>query len=304
MQKNHKPQGFAIVTHGGVGEPLAYTDGCARAARGGHDKFRETGDPLDAAVAAVTVFEEDERFNAGTGSVLGLDGATIEMDASIMDTRGRLGAVATVRNVRNPVVLARAVADTPHVLLAGEGAERFARAIGLPPSRPILERQREKHRKLLEELAGSVPVMPGIDNRLFERFWNYKTPLQLPASKSCDTVGAVVRAPDGHFAVAGSTGGSSPSLLGRVGDTAIVGAGFYAGTAGAVAATGIGEHIVRHMLARAVYGWIEEGMPLQQALQRGIALFDKDVDVGLIAVSRHEAGACANKNMPTARIEE
>ena len=304
MQKTHKPQGFAIVTHGGAGEPLAFTDGCEHAARSGRDKFFETGDPLDAAVEAVKALEEDERFNAGTGSVLCLDGATIEMDASIMDTRGRLGAIAAVRDVRNPVALARAVADTPHVLLAGEGAERFARAMGLPHARPILDSQREKHRKLLEELAGSVPVMPGVDNRMFERFWNYKTPLQLPASKSCDTVGAVVRAPDGHFAVAGSTGGSSPSLLGRVGDTAIVGAGFYAGTAGAVAATGIGEHIVRHMLARTVYGWIEDGMPLQQALQRGIDLFDKDVDVGLIAVTRLEAGSCSNKDMPTARIEE
>lgn len=304
MQKIHKRQGFAIVTHGGAGEPLDLADGCEHAARSGRDKFFETGDPLDAAVAAVKALEEDERFNAGTGSVLCLDGATIEMDASIMDTRGRLGAIAAVRDVRNPVVLARAVADTPHVLLAGEGAERFARAIGLPPSRPITDAQREKHRKLLEELAGSVPVMPGIDNRLFERFWNYKTPLQLPASKSCDTVGVVVRAPDGHFAVAGSTGGSSPSLLGRVGDTAIVGAGFYAGTAGAVAATGIGEHIVRHMLARTVYGWLEAGMPLQQALQRGVDLFDKDVDIGLIAVTRLEAGSCSNKNMPTARIEE
>ncbi|HBZ08198.1 MAG TPA: L-asparaginase, partial [Massilia sp.] len=112
MQKNHKPQGFAIVTHGGAGEPLEFADGCANAARSGRARFLETGDPLDAAVAAVLVFEEDERFNAGTGSVLCLDGATIEMDASIMDTRGRLGAIAGVRDVRNPILLARAVADT------------------------------------------------------------------------------------------------------------------------------------------------------------------------------------------------
>ena len=300
----HKEQGFAIVTHGGAGEPLDYSDGCERAAQRGHEMIIETGDALEAAIAAVIVFEEDERFNAGTGAVLCLDGATIEMDASIMDTRGRLGAVAAVRDVRNPVLLARAISDTPHVLLAGEGAERFARAIGLPQGKPISEDQREKHRKLLCELAGSVPVMPGVGNRLFDRFWNYKTPLQLPPSKACDTVGAVVRTPDGHFAVAGSTGGSAPSLLGRVGDTAIVGAGFYAGTHGAIAATGIGEHIVRHMLARTVYGWIEAGMPLQQALQRGIDLFDKNVDIGLIAVTKTEARACSNKTMPTATIED
>ncbi|MET0980883.1 MAG: isoaspartyl peptidase/L-asparaginase [Telluria sp.] len=233
--------GFAIVTHGGAGEPLEFSDGCELAARRGRENMLETGDALDAAIAAVLVFEEDDRFNAGTGSVLCLDGATIEMDASIMDTRGRLGAVAAVRDVRNPILLARAVADTPHVLLAGEGAERFARAMGLERSQPIRDSQRDKHNKVLKELAGSVPMMPGIDNRLFERFWNYKTPLQLPPSAAHDTVGAMVRGPDGHFAVAGSTGGSAPSLLGRVGDTPIIGSGFYAGPLGAIAATGIGD---------------------------------------------------------------
>ena len=304
MQKNHKPQGFAIVTHGGAGEPLEFTDGCEAAARRGQEKFRETGDALDAAIAAVVVLEEDERFNAGTGSVLCLDGATIEMDASIMDTRGMLGAIAGVRDVRNPVLLARAVADTPHVLLMGEGADRLARALGLEPARPIRDSQREKHQKLLKELAGSVPLMPGIDNRMFERFWNYKTPLRLPEGAAHDTVGAVVRTPDGHFAVAGSTGGSAPSLLGRVGDTAIVGSGFYAGPLGAVAATGVGEHIVRHMLARTVYGYIEQGMPLQQALQRGIDLIDKDADTGLIAVTKTEAASCSNTHMPIGKIVE
>ncbi|MFC4931656.1 isoaspartyl peptidase/L-asparaginase [Massilia sp. GCM10023247] len=297
-------EGFAIVTHGGAGEPLDLADGCERAARRGRDKMRETGDALDAAIAAVLVFEEDERFNAGTGSVLCLDGATIEMDASIMDTRGRLGAVAGVRDVRNPILLARAVADTPHVLLAGEGADRLARALGLEPARPIRASQRDKHARVLKELAGSVPMMPGIDNRMFERFWNYKTPLQLPPSAAHDTVGAVVRGPDGHFAVAGSTGGSAPSLLGRVGDTPIIGSGFYAGPLGAVAATGIGEHIIRHLLARTVYGWIEQGVPLQQALQRGIDLIDKDADTGLIAVTRTEAASCSNTHMPTGIIEE
>ena len=301
---SNKLNGFAIVTHGGAGESLDLTDGCERAAWRGREVILGSGDALDAAIAAVLVFEEDERFNAGTGSVLCLDGGTIEMDASIMDTRGRLGAVAGVRDVRNPILLARAVADTPHVLLAGEGAGRLARSLGLEPARPISARQREKHEKVLKELAGSVPMMPGIDNRMFERFWNYKTPLQLPPSAAHDTVGAVVRGPDGHFAVAGSTGGSAPSLLGRVGDTAIMGSGFYAGPLGAIAATGVGEHIVRHMLARTVYGNLEQGMPLQQALQRGIDLIDEDVDTGLIGVTKTEAASCSNTHMPTGTIEK
>ena len=301
---SNNEHGFAIVTHGGAGEPVEFTDGCEKAAEAGHAKFNETGDALDAAIAAVMVLEEDERFNAGTGAVLCLDGATVEMDASIMDTRGRLGAIAGVRDVRNPILLARAVADTPHVLLVGEGTDRLARALGLERAQPIRASQREKHEKLLKQLAGPEPVMPGIDNREFERFWNYTSALQLPPAASHDTVGAVVRGHDGHFAVAGSTGGSAPSLLGRVGDTAIMGSGFYAGPLGAIAATGVGEHIVRHMLARTVYGWIEQGMPLQQALQRAIDLIDKEVVTGLIAVTKTEAASCSNTHMPTGKIEK
>ncbi|MGZ5202624.1 MAG: isoaspartyl peptidase/L-asparaginase, partial [Telluria sp.] len=168
----------------------------------------------------------------------------------------------------------------------------------------ISARQRAAHRKLLAQMAGSVPAMPGVDNRLFERFWNYNTPLHLPKGAACDTVGAVVRDSDGNFAVAGSTGGSAPSLLGRVGDTPIVGAGFYAGPEGAVAATGIGEQIIRHLLARTVYQWIADGVPLAQALQRGVDLIDKKFEIGLIAVSRREAGSCSNQGMPTAQIGE
>ncbi|MGJ9416351.1 isoaspartyl peptidase/L-asparaginase [Massilia sp. CMS3.1] len=300
----NKEHGFAIVTHGGAGEPLELSDGCEQAAEAGHAKFKQTADALEAAIAAVLVLEEDERFNAGTGSVLCLDGETVEMDASIMDTRARLGAIACVRDVRNPILLARAVADTPHVLLCGEGAGRLARALGLERAQPIRDSQVDKHQTLLKELAASVPVMPGIDNRMFERFWNYQTPLQLPTSAAHDTVGAVVRGVDGHFAVAASTGGSAPSLLGRVGDTPIMGSGFYAGPLGAIAATGVGEHIVRQMLARTVYGWLEQGMPLQQALQRGIDLIDKDVVTGLIAVTKSEAAACSNTHMPTGKIVE
>jgi L-asparaginase / beta-aspartyl-peptidase len=297
-------QGYAIVVHGGAGSPRDYDDGCQHAAERAAEELNIGADALDAAIAAVAAMEDDGRFNAGTGSVLCLDGATVEMDASIMDTKGRLGAVACVQGVRNPVLLARAVADTPHWLLAGDGANRFAAAIRHPVHTEISQRQRDAHAKVVKELAGALPAMPGIDPqaKAFLRFWNYQTPLDLPENAACDTVGAVVRAPDGHFAVALSTGGSAPSLLGRVGDTPIIGSGFYAGPAGAVAATGIGEQIVRHLLARTVYGWIEDGMPLQQALERGIELFDAAVPVGLIAVSRTEAGAFSNRDMPQARI--
>jgi beta-aspartyl-peptidase (threonine type) len=299
---NTQQGGYAIVLHGGAGSPRDYDDGCQRAAQAAAGELAISGDALEAAMAAVTTMEDDGRFNAGSGAVLCLDGATVEMDASVMDTRGRLGAVACVQGVKNPVLLARAVADSPHWLLAGEGAKRFADAIRHPTHTAISEHQRQAHQQVLKELAGSVPAMPGVDNGAFLRFWNYQSPVNLPEHMACDTVGAVGRAPDGHFGVAVSTGGSAPSLLGRVGDSPIIGSGFYAGALGAVAATGIGEQIVRHLLARTVYGWIEDGMPLGQALKRGIDLFDPAIAVGLIAVSKTEAAVHANRDMPQATI--
>src|SRR5690606_9739570 len=156
-----KPQqAGAVVVHGGAGASRENEDGCVLAARRALAQLEVNGDALDAAIAAVTALEDDGRFNAGSGSVLGLDGATVEMDASIMDTRGRVGAIACVQSVGNPVQLARAVADTPHWLLAGEGALRFARAIGMPQGAPVSERQRLEHRKIMAQLAGSVPAMP------------------------------------------------------------------------------------------------------------------------------------------------
>lgn len=296
--------GWAVVVHGGVGAQLEYRDGCERAAQRALARLREGGEALDAAVSAVVVLEDDGRFNAGSGAGLNLDGATVEMDASIMDTRGRLGVVAAVRDVKNPVLLARSVAETPHCILVGEGADRLARGLGLSRHPGPGPKQRADHARVLSRLAGSMPAMPGVDKNEFARFWNYNKPLDLPRGASCDTVGAVVRDADGNFAVAGSTGGSMPALLGRVGDTAVMGAGFYAGPEGAVAATGIGEHIIRHELARKVYQWIAEGMPLRQALQCGIDLFDKKVEAGLIAVSRHEAGSCSNHDMPQSTMTQ
>lgn len=288
MSNNCK--GPAIVAHGGAGGTKSWEDGCRQAAEAGMQALAMGGEALHAVVAAVVVLEDDGRFNAGSGSELGLDGVTIEMDASIMDTRGRLGAVACIGKVKNPVLVARAVADTPHCLMAGEGALRLARKLGHEPFYSVTDAARKNHADMLRKLESGQPAMPGVPNEDFKRYWNY----------ACDTVGAVARDADGHFAVAGSTGGSAPALLGRVGDTAVVGSGYYAGPHGAIAATGVGEHIMRHMLAREVYQWIAEGMPLAQALQRGVDLIDKKVDIGLIGVTRTEEGACSNRDMPYA----
>ncbi|WP_249222660.1 isoaspartyl peptidase/L-asparaginase [Noviherbaspirillum sp. L7-7A] len=287
---------MAVIVHGGAGAPSLYADGCVRAAHAAIAAMRD-GDALDGAIAAVVTMEDDGRFNAGSGSVLGLDGVTVEMDAAVMDTRGRLGAVACLQAIRNPVRVARAVADTPHWLLAGDGARRFAAQVSLQQPHVISDHARRRHQQHRERMAKSSPALPGVDNEAFSKYWNY------PMPQGGDTVGAVTRDAQGHFAVAGSTGGTTPALLGRVGDTPIIGSGFYAGPHGAVAATGIGEQIVRHLLAHTVYSWIAEGMPLKKALSRAIDYFPEEVDIGLIAVSRTEAGSKSNRDMPTDYLE-
>lgn len=297
----------AVVVHGGAGAGRELDDGCARAADAACSALAGGGEALAAAIAAVLVLENDERFNAGHGASLGLDGVTIEMDACVMDTRGRLGAVAGLRSVKNPVLVARQIADTPHCLLAGEGALRFARLMGHAPFDHVTEKARGQQREMLKKLSSDEPAMPGERNEDFARYWNYAgAPPFAPggaggSGASCrDTVGAVVRDRDGQFAVAGSTGGSAPSLLGRVGDTPIVGSGFFAGPAGAVAATGVGEYIMRTTLAMTVYRLIEQGIDLHQAMRQGLQGIPSNVDVGVIAVSRTQAGAYSNAAMPQA----
>lgn len=297
----------AIVVHGGAGSARAADDGCERAAQQGLALLRQGGAALDAVVAAVVALEDDERFNAGTGSELSLDGATIEMDAAVMDTSGRLGAVAALRGVRNPVLVARAVADTPHHFLCGEGALLFARRLGHAEHDPLTDKARRHHAELLDKLRSAQQAMPGCSNEDFARFWNYEVPWTLRAEPAgqgagpgCDTVGAVARDAGGGFAVAGSTGGATPALLGRVGDTPLIGSGFYAGKLGAIACTGIGEHILRKLLAREVYQWIADGMALGAALQRGIDLFDPQIDIGLIGVTATETAARSNRDMARA----
>lgn len=296
------PPRLMIAVHGGVGNSPANLDGCLNAAERGMIKLREGGDALEGALAAAVALEDDGRFNAGSGSSLRMDGETIEMDAAVMDTRGRLGAVAALQRVKNPILVAREVAETPHWLMVGEGAEAFARVMGFEDYYHVTERARRIHAKVMEALAGGEEYDFQDEWREFDykRHWNFKKRWQeVVQLHGSSTIGAVAMDSEGHFAVCNSTGGSSPMLYGRVGDTPIIGCGYYAGAQGAIAATGIGEYIVQHMLCRTVYGWIEAGMPLQEALDHGVALFPNEIDIGLIAVTRDGAAASDNRQMPS-----
>jgi beta-aspartyl-peptidase (threonine type) len=136
---------------------------------------------------------------------------------------------------------------------------------------------------------------------LVRSLWNYALPWQEAVDRAGHgTVGAVARDAQGRFAVAVSTGGSPPSLLGRVADTPLVGCGFYAGPHAAIACSGIGEHVVRNMLAVTVYRWIEAGMPLREALERGMDLLPEGLQIGLIGIDRAATHVAARKPMASA----
>ncbi|MBI3292385.1 MAG: isoaspartyl peptidase/L-asparaginase [Elusimicrobia bacterium] len=258
----------AIIAHGGVGSPPEYRDGCVKAVERGMEILTQGGEALEAVVQAVAMLEEDGRFNAGRGSVLRLDGETIEMDASVMDAEGRIGAVAAIRGTPHPVLVARKLLETPHILLAGEGATRFAGQHGL-----------------------SGTVQPSQEAR--RRFQEWQRRRGQPTS----TVGAVARDRQGRFAVASSTGGSNVMLLGRVGDTPLVGCGFYAGAAGAVAVTGIGEAIIKRMVAKAVYDGLAAGRGVQAAAQGVMKQFPQEIPLGIIALDVTHGTVVANRPM-------
>jgi beta-aspartyl-peptidase (threonine type) len=224
-----------ILAHGGAGAHP--TEGIQQRRAGmrvaieaGWAVLANGGRALDAVEATVRVLEDDPQFNAGRGSVLTSEG-TVELDASIMDgDRLACGAVAAVTRVANPITLARRVLETDrHVLLVGPGADAFATTAGLPtcdPASLVTEAQRRR--------LGAKGVAPG-------------------------TVGAVALDRHGTLAAGTSTGGTSGKMPGRVGDSALIGAGTYAdSTVGAVSCTGDGEAIVRVVLARRALHYVKE----------------------------------------------
>jgi isoaspartyl peptidase/L-asparaginase-like protein (Ntn-hydrolase superfamily) len=292
---------LAVLTHGGAGASAAFSDGPERAAKRALALLAQGEGALRAALEAAIDLEDDPRFNAGTGSNLRLDGATIEMDASVMTSDGRSGAVANLAGVKNPVLVAAEVrARTPHLLLAGEGALRFARRLGFAAYDPATERAKEKLAwakrglKGLEDDDEEFGKWRGVD---LKSLWNFEKD---PDECLGDTIGALARDASGNFAAAASTGGTLVMLRGRIGDTPLIGCGLYAGPAGAVTATGVGEEIARRFLSKTVYDWIAAGVPAQEAAERGIALFPQEIGVGILALSATSEGRASNRDMPSA----
>ena len=288
---------YGVVVHGGVGSPTRFSDGCKKACTSAFELLKRGSSALDAVVEAARMLEDDGRFNAGSGSTLRLDGKTIEMDAGLMDSQGHLGIVISVRNVRNPILLAHALMQTPHVALAGEGADLFAIRQGLQPFNSPSRHSRERHRILLGMIkkGGLEKHDPRWEDCDLRSLWNFEVPYD--DVLGTDTIGAVALDRDGNFAVANSTGGASPMLLGRVGDSPMIGCGFYAGPAAAVACTGIGEEIIKKMLARAVYDLITDNEEVRGACRKAIRPFPGKTLVGIIAISTGGCAVVSNRQM-------
>lgn len=256
---------YALVVHGGAGadpaqmEPEEIEGVKARinsVLQLGLEHLKSGKSALSVVEEAVRSLEDDAWFNAGRGAALNSEGEA-ELDAAIMDGSNlRCGGVADVRRCKNPITLARWVMEkTPHVLLVGPGADRFAQASGLEivdPEYFITERARRALRK------------------------------------KQGTVGCVALDRQGHLAAATSTGGLTNKRPGRVGDSPIVGAGTFADDRScAVSGTGVGEEFIRHQVASQISWRIRlNRVSLQEAVKQTFADGLPDDVGGVIAVNR------------------
>ena len=273
---------IALIAHGGAGNwrPGSEQDaieGMKAAAEKGRGILRAGGTALDAVCATVVLLEDNPIFNAGTGAVLNFDGFC-ELDACVMEGReSRLGSVAALQRVRNPILVARKVMEeTDHVMLAGDGAQRFARVMGFPDYDPVTPARKadwQDKRDRLDQVLGKHSLR-------MRRF------LKEHPEYAGGTVGAAAVDANGVLAAATSTGGVTMKLVGRVGDSPLPGAGNYASQHIAASATGTGEYVMRSLAARAISERVERGATLASAVKEVLDRLgrDFDADVGIVAV--------------------
>jgi len=244
-----KPSKPVIIVHGGAGDwpPELHKqglNGVRVAADRGFRVLSRGGSALDAVQAAIVVMEDNPVFNAGRGSSLNLAGE-VENDAAIMDGSSVRGAgVALLRGIENPIEAARIVLErTDHVLIAGPAAREIAVTSGLEKADLRTRNRVKAWKKGLRDLKSQKLLYLSRTNpEIIKHF--------LP--KTSDTVGALALDNNGNLAAACSTGGVSLKLPGRIGDSAILGAGLYADNrTGAATATGIGEQAMRLVISKA-----------------------------------------------------
>jgi beta-aspartyl-peptidase (threonine type) len=276
-----------IAIHGGAGaitraqlsqeQERRYIEALSSIVETGQRMLEAGESALDVVTEAVRLLEECPLFNAGIGAVFTRD-ETHELDACVMDgITLKAGAVAGVSHLRNPVLAARLVMEqSPHVLLVGEGAEKFAFEHGMEAVSSDIFSTPERYQQLLAARSAG-------ETRL-----DHAAPLD--ESTKTGTVGAVALDKAGNLAAATSTGGMTNKLPGRVGDSPLPGAGCYANNASvAVSCTGTGEVFIRTLAAYDIAALMDYGgLSLAEACERVVMekLPALEGSGGLIAVDR------------------
>ncbi|XP_028144977.2 probable isoaspartyl peptidase/L-asparaginase GA20639 [Diabrotica virgifera virgifera] len=282
-----------IIIHGGADDVpdsmvVPRIEGVKTACNAGYNALiQPNATALDAIEAAINSMEADEMFNSGFGSVLNEEG-DIEMDAAVMVGENlSTGGLTVVKEILHPISLARQVMEkTPHVLLAGEGAGRFADSIKMP---------RVPTSQLLTSFAVS-------DLEQFKKS-RVRRPCKYP--ERCDTVGAVAIDRNGHIAAGTSTGGLTGKMVGRSSDSSKVGCGLYADDRyGGVSVTGHGESIVKVCLSFNIINNMKLGMPPQEAAQTSvnevINKFNKQTGAVVLSKNGDMGVFCRSERMPWA----
>ena len=251
--------GAGTITRGSMSPEMEkdYRETMEKALRAGHAVLARGGVSLDAVEAGIRILEDSPLFNAGKGAVFTHDGKN-EMDAAIMDGHGlRAGSVAGVTIIRNPILAARAVMDkSPHVMMAGKGAELFATKMGLEIVDPSYFWTERRWKSLQQELMKEQ-----------EKLSTPHAEIRGKNDTHYGTVGAVALDARGDLAAGTSTGGTTNKQYGRIGDAPIIGAGTYADNGSvAVSCTGAGEFFIRWTVAHDIAALVKyKGMTVEQA---------------------------------------
>ena len=278
-----KKTDFALVIHGGAGNiydgkyskqaETEYINKLTEALNIGYEILKSDGSSVDAVESVIRVLEDSPLFNSGKGAVF-TDEGNVELDASIMDGKNvNSGGVASLKHIKNPITLARFVMEhSPHVLMFGEGAEKFADEFGLEKvdnsyfktKNRIKEFNKDKN-KDQANLEGKV--------------------------KKLGTVGCAALDKNGNLAAGTSTGGMMGKKYGRVGDSPIIGAGTYANNKTcALSATGHGEFFIRNVVTQDISALIEyKGMNITDAAELVInhKLKEQDALGGVVGLDKY-----------------
>jgi len=246
-----------LIVHGGCGMPppeeeLARQQATERAADAGFSALEGGGSALDAVEAAVRQLEDEPVLNAGTGAYLQADGVA-RLDASIMCSDGRAGAVAQAPHLKHPILLARYLLEQDaHVMLAGEQALQLALRLGHEAAVLATPAKIAYWRDHLG------PASVGLDYAAMAEAWKRENP-------RLGTVGCAALDAQGRLAAGTSTGGTGQCYPGRVGDSPIIGAGTYATAQLAVSMTGVGERIMVLLSAKRLADLVTDGRSLEDA---------------------------------------